>query len=207
MVQSLGILLNVDIDGKVSVDVSHLVFVALCDTSNQVLDDRLDGSEGCDVLSRAMVDFDLNELLAFLALGKGEGNGDVREILGEFACRVRSSAGFIHSQLWHPLQAEIAKVFPTSGALNGDDSGADVDLDTLWNDQLLLREDVLHLEQRYWGIVVKPVDGSWLANSRLGAKFCRIRAKTLSLCVASWQQRPMSTTPRPQRLSLFFSPL
>jgi len=37
----------------------------------------------------------------------------------------------------------------TSGTLDADDSGADVDLDVVWDDQLLLREDVLHLEQLY----------------------------------------------------------
>ena len=33
----------------------------------------------------------------------------------------------------------------TSGALDRDDSGTDVDFDILWDNQLLLREDVLHL--------------------------------------------------------------
>lgn len=32
------------------------------------------------------MDFNLDELLAFLAFGKGEGDGDVGEILGEFTC-------------------------------------------------------------------------------------------------------------------------
>ena len=39
--------------------------------------------------------------------------------------------------------------FRTSGTLDGDDSGADVDLHIVWDDQLLLGEDVLHLEQWY----------------------------------------------------------
>ena len=48
-----------------------------------------------------MVNFDLNELLALFALGEGEGNGDVREILGEFSCKLPSLADFVsfHSQL------------------------------------------------------------------------------------------------------------
>ncbi len=47
---------------------------------------------------------------------------------------------------------------PTSWTLDGDDSGADVNLDTLWNDQLLGREDVLHLEQ-------------WLRRGLVGERF------------------------------------
>ena len=35
----------------------------------------------------------------------------------------------------------------TSWALNGDDAGADVDFNALGDDELLLREDVLHLER------------------------------------------------------------
>jgi hypothetical protein len=35
----------------------------------------------------------------------------------------------------------------TSWSLDGHDAAADMDLDVVWNDQLLLREDVLHLEQ------------------------------------------------------------
>lgn len=49
------------------VDVSHLVFVAFCHTRDQVVDDRLDGSEGSDVLSSTVVNFDQQNLLAILA--------------------------------------------------------------------------------------------------------------------------------------------
>lgn len=35
----------------------------------------------------------------------------------------------------------------TSWSFDCYDAAANVDLDALWNDQLLLREDVLHLEQ------------------------------------------------------------
>ena len=44
----------------------------------------------------------------------------------------------------------------TSGTLDCDDSRADVDLDVLWDDQLLLGEDVLHLERS--GVVIV---GEW----------------------------------------------
>ena len=42
----------------------------------------------------------------------------------------------------------------TSRAFDGDDSGADVDFDAFWDDQLLLGEDVLHLEQWCEGLTV-----------------------------------------------------
>lgn len=87
MVEAFGVLLNVDVDGKMSIDVSHLVLVSPGDTGHQVLDDGLDGSEGSDILSRSVVDFDLDDLLALMVLGEGEGDGDVREILGQFAYR------------------------------------------------------------------------------------------------------------------------
>lgn len=80
-------LLDVDVDGKVSIDISHLVLVALGHTRNQVINDRLDGAESGDILSRAVVNFDSDGLETFLGLlfGDGEGNCDVGEILGEFA--------------------------------------------------------------------------------------------------------------------------
>ena len=34
-----------------------------------------------------MVNFDLDELVSGLVLAEGEGDGDVREIFGQFACR------------------------------------------------------------------------------------------------------------------------
>ena len=47
----LGVLLNIDVDWEMGVDVSHLVLVALCDANHQILNERLDGSEGGHVLS------------------------------------------------------------------------------------------------------------------------------------------------------------
>jgi len=87
--QAFGILLDVDVDGKVSIDVSHLVLVSLGHTGHQVLDNRLDGSESSNVLSLAMVDFNLNERLPCLVFPKRKGDGDVGEIFGEFACATR----------------------------------------------------------------------------------------------------------------------
>lgn len=63
------------------VDISHLVLVALGDAGNQVVDERLDGSDGCDILAVAVVELDLNDVL----LGMGEGDGDVAKILCELA--------------------------------------------------------------------------------------------------------------------------
>lgn len=84
---ALIVLLNVDVDGEMCVDISHLVLVALGDTNDQVLDDGFHGPQGSDILSRSVVDFDLDELLALLVLGDGECDGNVREILDEFSYR------------------------------------------------------------------------------------------------------------------------
>ena len=51
--------------------------------------------------------------------------------------------------------------FRTSRALDSDDSGADVDFDIVWDDHLLLGEDVLHLEQRF---VVRLEESSRMAQ-------------------------------------------
>lgn len=87
-------LLNVDVDGKMSIDISHLVLVTLGHTGNQVVNDGLDSSEGGDVLSRAVVDVYIEDLFAILVLllGKGECDCDVGKIFGEFACCAKSSA-------------------------------------------------------------------------------------------------------------------
>jgi hypothetical protein len=77
----LAVLLNVDVDGEMGVDVTHLVQVALCDTDNQVVDEGADGAEGSDALARAVVELDLDEVL----LGVGEGDSQVTERLLESA--------------------------------------------------------------------------------------------------------------------------
>ena len=80
---SRGVLLNVDIDGEMRVDVTHLVLVALGDTGDQVLDKRLDGPESSDRLADTMVK--LNE-----DRGRSpgvEGDGKVLEVLGEDSAR------------------------------------------------------------------------------------------------------------------------
>lgn len=51
MVARLGVLLDVDVDGEMGIDVSHLVLEALGDTDDQVVDERSDGSESGDILA------------------------------------------------------------------------------------------------------------------------------------------------------------
>jgi hypothetical protein len=63
------------------VHVSHLVLVALGDTNDQVVDEGSDGSEGSDVLSGAVVEFDVNNIL----LGAREVDCQVAEVLDELA--------------------------------------------------------------------------------------------------------------------------
>ena len=81
MLASLGVLLNVDVDGKVSVDVTHLVQEALGDTDDQVVDDRTDSTEGSDTLTDTVVHLNGDDIL----LGAAEGDGDVRKILNKLA--------------------------------------------------------------------------------------------------------------------------
>lgn len=64
-----------------SVYVSHLVFEALGDTDDQVVDERSDSSEGSDIFARAVVQLDVDDVLLWV----GEGNSDVAEILCELA--------------------------------------------------------------------------------------------------------------------------
>ena len=80
-VASLVVLLDVDVDGKVSVDVSHLVLVALRYADDQVVDVGTDGSEGGDVLAGAVVDLDVDDIL----LGLGEVDSQVAQVLGKLA--------------------------------------------------------------------------------------------------------------------------
>ena len=80
-VASLVVLLNVDVDGKVSIDVSHLVLVALRYADDQVVDVSADSSESGDVLAGAVVDLDVDDIL----LGLGEVDSQVAQVLGKLA--------------------------------------------------------------------------------------------------------------------------
>ena len=85
---SSAVLLNVDVDGKMRVDVAHLVLEAFRDTDDQVADDGADGSEGSDILAVAVVDLNGDGVL----LGLAEVDSQVTEVLDELPCfhRVRS---------------------------------------------------------------------------------------------------------------------
>jgi hypothetical protein len=54
----LLVLLQVDVDGEMGVDVSHLVSEALRHANDHVVDQGSDCSQGGDILARAVVDFD-----------------------------------------------------------------------------------------------------------------------------------------------------
>jgi hypothetical protein len=79
---SLVALVQVDVDGEMGVDISHLVLEALGDTDNHVLDDGSDGTQSGDVLTVAMVDLDRDGVL----LGVSEVDGQVAQFLDELAC-------------------------------------------------------------------------------------------------------------------------
>jgi hypothetical protein len=77
----LGVLGDVDVDGEMGVDVSHLVLETLGDTNDQVVDEGSDSSEGSDILADTVVDLDGDLVL----LGAGEVDGQVAEILDQLA--------------------------------------------------------------------------------------------------------------------------
>lgn len=84
LVDALRVLLDVDVDGEMGVDVSHLVLEALGDTDDQVVDEGADGAQGGDVLPAAMVDLNGDDVL----LGDGEVDGQVVQVLDELACSI-----------------------------------------------------------------------------------------------------------------------
>ena len=77
----LLVLLNVDIDGEMGVDVSHLVLEAFRNAGDQVINECSDRSEGSDALARTVVEFDINDVFG----GVREGDGEMSEVFGEFS--------------------------------------------------------------------------------------------------------------------------
>lgn len=59
----LLVLVQIDVDWEMGVDVAHLVLEALGNTDDQVVDKGADGSQGSDVLARAMVQLDVDDVL------------------------------------------------------------------------------------------------------------------------------------------------
>lgn len=78
---SLGVLVDIDVDGEMGVDVAHLVLEALGDTDDHVVDQGADGAEGGDILAGAVVELDVDEGL----LGVGEVDCEMAEVLDELA--------------------------------------------------------------------------------------------------------------------------
>ena len=60
---SLIVLLEIDVDGEMGVDISHLVQVSLGDANDHVVDQRSDSAEGSDVFSDSMVQLDVDNTL------------------------------------------------------------------------------------------------------------------------------------------------
>jgi hypothetical protein len=54
---------NVDIDGEMRVNVSHFIPKSTRNTDDQVVDQRLDGSKSSHVLSCAMMELDIYNIL------------------------------------------------------------------------------------------------------------------------------------------------
>lgn len=81
LVDALRVLVQVDVDGEMGVNVSHLVLEALGDTDDQVVQDGADSTEGGDVLADAVVDVDGDDV----GLGLGEADGDVGQVLDQLA--------------------------------------------------------------------------------------------------------------------------
>jgi hypothetical protein len=63
------------------VDVSHLIFVTLCDADDEVVDDGLDRTEGSDIFAAAVVDLDCDSVFA----GERKADGEVRQIFRKFS--------------------------------------------------------------------------------------------------------------------------
>ena len=79
---SLAVLLDVYVDGEMSVDISHLILEAFRDTNDQVVDEGSDCAEGGDILSGTVVQLNLDDIF----LGMREVDRQVVEVLGELAC-------------------------------------------------------------------------------------------------------------------------
>lgn len=87
LVDTVGVLVQVDVDGEMGVDVAHLVLESLRDTDDQVVDEGTDGSESGNGLADAMVDVDGDDVL----LWRRERDGNVREVLDQLAPRALNS--------------------------------------------------------------------------------------------------------------------
>lgn len=78
---ALRILLDIDINGKMGVDISHLILEALRNTDNQVVDYGFDGSECCNILAGTMMQFDIDEVFRRM----GEADREMGQVLRKLA--------------------------------------------------------------------------------------------------------------------------
>jgi len=66
----LTVLLEIDVEGEMGVDVSHLVLVALGDADDEVVDQSSNCAESGDIFPCAVVEFDVDDARG----GVGEGD-------------------------------------------------------------------------------------------------------------------------------------
>jgi hypothetical protein len=85
---SIGGIVDDDVDGEMSINVTHLVFETLGDTSDHVVDQRADSTDTGNVLTETVVDNELD-----LITNNGNFNVQVTEVL------VKSTTGTFNSNL------------------------------------------------------------------------------------------------------------
>lgn len=78
---ALRILLDIDIYGKMGIDISHLILEALRNADDQVVDDGFDGSECCNVLAGTMMQFDNDDVFGRM----GEADRKMGQVLRKLA--------------------------------------------------------------------------------------------------------------------------
>lgn len=78
---ALRILLDIDIYGKMGIDISHLVLEALSNADNQVVDDCFDRSECCDILAGTVMQFDIDDVFGRM----GEADRKMGQVLRKLA--------------------------------------------------------------------------------------------------------------------------
>lgn len=142
----LAVLVQVDVDREMGIDISHLVLVPLGHTHNEVVDEGADGAQRGDVLARAMVQLDVDDVLGRVR----EGDREMAEVLGQLAARAcdGDDAGL---DVDVDCQADVVLVFPVSFnfrlALSGIRIVGEMAHTALGDGELLLGVDVAHVGQ------------------------------------------------------------
>lgn len=78
---SLRVLLDVDINRKMGVDISHFILEALRNADNQVVYDGFDSPECSNILAGTMMQFDTDEVFRRM----GEANREMGQVLRKLA--------------------------------------------------------------------------------------------------------------------------